>query len=169
GALLYRLENAKAPGSLTDLYEGRFADRDKVACPHGGSYSWDTRQGTCTCSLHNRLKYLTPNAELKVLKVSTAERDEYERYKKRLAEFWQSAFSPLAIRLTVGPRVQVELCTLPVPQNPLYNDLRRAVDERPRPLQTAGIAKSAVASVIAVRGAKNIGEFLRELPGVTEA
>ena len=32
----------------------------------------------CTCSLHNRLKYLTPNAELTVLNVSSAEAAEYD-------------------------------------------------------------------------------------------
>jgi len=163
GALLHRLEHGKSPASLTDLYEGKFVDRTKVVCPHGGVYSWDTRQETCACSLHNRLKYLTPNAELNVLKVSTTERDEYERYKKRLGEFWQSAFSPFAVRLTVGPRVQVELCI------PLYRELRAAVDERPRALDTSRIAKSAVASLVAARGAKAIGDFLRDLPGISEA
>lgn len=62
------------PASLGALSEGRFVDTRKVVCPHGGIYSWDTRHDTCTCSLHNRLKYLTPNAELSVLKVSRGER-----------------------------------------------------------------------------------------------
>src|SRR5262249_33719776 len=43
-SLMYRLENGKSPPSLTDLFEDRFADRAKTVCPHGGSYSWDTRQ-----------------------------------------------------------------------------------------------------------------------------
>ncbi len=169
GSLLYRLENGKSPATLTDLYEGKFADRSRVTCPHGGSYSWDTRQETCTCSLHNRLKYLTPNAELKVLKVSKTERDEYDRYKKQFADYWQSAFNPIAMRLAVGPRVQIEVCMPPLTSNSLYRELRGWVDDRPLALDTAGVAKSAVASLVAVRGPKAIGDFLRDIPGITEA
>src|SRR5262249_42557451 len=69
-SLLYRMENGTSPGSLTDLVEGRYLDARKLVCPQGGAYSWDARDDTGTSSVYNRLKYLTPNLELQVLKVS---------------------------------------------------------------------------------------------------
>ena len=111
-SLFYRLENGRSPESLSELVEGRFIDADKLVCPHGGTYAFDAAHDTATCSLHNRLKHLTPNAELNVLKVSTQERQEYERYKQRYRAFWQQAFDPIAVRIGVGRRIVLEVCVL---------------------------------------------------------
>lgn len=167
-ALMYRLEQGKSPPSLTELYEGRFADRSKTVCAHGGVYSWDSRQETCICTLHNRLKYLTPNAELGVLKVAKNERDEYENYRREYEQFWNTLFDPIAVRFTVAPRVQLEMCVLPLARNSLYQYLRSWADDKPQTIDTRGIPKSAVASVAAVSGPKSLGEFLRSLPGVSD-
>ena len=168
-SMFYRLEYGKSPASLNDLIQGRFIDPAKIICPHGGAYAFDAQKDTCTCSLHNRLKYLTPNAELPVLKVSREERDEYERYKKSYQAFWGTIFDPLAIRLTAGPRVKIEVCVLPFANGSLYRDLRQWVDDKPQSLDTDRIAPSAVASLVAVAGRKNISAFLRDLPGIPEA
>lgn len=71
-SMFYRLENGRSPAALTDLVEGRYVDLSKVACPHGGAYAFDAEHDTCTCSLHNRLKYLTPNTEPNCWPVQTA-------------------------------------------------------------------------------------------------
>src|SRR5262249_6046864 len=113
-SLFHRLEHAKSPASLNSLVEGRFVDLGKAVCPHGGAYSWDTRHDTCTCSLHNRLKYLTPNAELSVIRVSRAEQKEYERYRDEYERLWRKAIDPVAARITVAPRVRLELCMAPL-------------------------------------------------------
>src|SRR5208283_1679914 len=136
-SLFYRLENGKSPASLSDLVQGRFVDLGKVVCPHGGAYAFDAEQDTCTCSLHNRLKYLTPNTELPVLKVSREEQEEYERYKQRYQAFWQGVFDPVAMRITVGPRVKLEVCVLPFANGSLYRDLRGMVDAKPRAIDTS--------------------------------
>ncbi len=167
-SLFYRLEYGRSPTSLTDLIEGRFVDPRKLVCPHGGAYAFDATHDACTCSLHNRLKYLTPNAELTTLQVSDQERQEYERYKQAYQQFWQGVFDPIAVRITVAPRVKMEVCVLPFANGSLYTDLRGWVDEKPQPIPTARIAPSAVASVGAVLGRRQIADFLRELPGVTE-
>jgi hypothetical protein len=168
-SMFYRLEYGKSPSSLNDLTQGRFIDAAKVICPHGGAYAFDGERDTCTCSLHNRLKYLTPNAELPVLKVSREERDEYERYKGRYEAFWRTVFDPLALRITVGPRVQLEVCTLPLANGSLYTDLHGWVDASPQTFETQRIAPSAVASLMAVRGRKQVAEFVRNVPGIPEA
>src|SRR5262249_24067341 len=94
---------------------------------------------------------------------------EYERYKQRYQQFWQGVFDPIAARLTVGPRVKVELCVLPFANGSLYATLRGALGEKPLPLPAARIAPSAVASLAAVAGRKAVAGFLRDRPGVAEA
>jgi hypothetical protein len=168
-SLLYRMDRGVSPSSLADLVESRCVDPRKLACPHGGAYGFDERQDTCTCSLHNRLKYLTPNAELSVLLVSEQERQEYERFKQRYQAFWQGLFDPIAIRLTMAPRVKLEVCVLPLANGSLYQQLRGLVADRPLSLSTGSIASSALASLMAVHGRKQIAELLRLVPGLPEA
>lgn len=168
-SMFYRLEFGQSPAALTDLVQGRFVDLDKVACPHGGAYAYDAQNDTCTCSLHNRLKYLTPNAELPVLKVSRGEQEEYERYKTGYQTFWQTVFDPIAVRIRTMPQVKLEVCVLPFANGGLYGELRSWVDDKPQALETRRIAPSAVASLAAVRGRKNIAGLLRAVPGIPEA
>ncbi|KKK63671.1 hypothetical protein LCGC14_2991940, partial [marine sediment metagenome] len=167
-SLFYRLEYRRSPGSLSDLIEGRFVDPTKVVCPHGGAYAFDAQNDTCTCSLHNRLKYLTPNIELSVLSVSKEEAAQYERYKQRYAAFWQQAFDPIAVRITVGRRMKFEACVLPFANGKFYQNLRGMVDKNPRPLGTARIAPSAVSSVLIVPGRRHIAQYFKAIPGVAE-
>jgi len=165
-SLFYRMEYGHSPKSLADLIQGRFVDPAKIVCPHGGAYAYDPDRDACTCSLHNRLKYLTPNIELNVLSVSQNESAEYDRYKQRYQAFWQGMFDPIAVRITVDRRVKLETCVLPMANGSVYNDLRAILDKVPRPLSTARIAPSALASFAMVPGRKVIGDQLREIPGV---
>ena len=167
-SLFYRLEYGRSPKTLSELIEGRFVDPQKIVCPHGGAYAFDAENDTCTCSLHNRLKYLTPNAELSVLKVSRQEATEYERYKTRYKAFWQEAFDPIAMRITVDKRMKLETCVLPFGNGSFYNKLRGMMAKNPAPLGTARIAPSAVVSLMSVPGRKNIAETLAAVPGISE-
>jgi len=167
-SLFYRLEYGRSPGSLTELIDKRFIEPKKIVCPHGGAYAVDAESDTCTCSAHNRLRYLTPNVELSLLKVSEAEAAEYERYKQRYAAFWQKAFDPIAMRITLGTRVKVETCVLPFANGSFYRELRAGLAKNPQPLSTARIAPSAVMSLVTVPGRENLAGMLRSVPGVTE-
>lgn len=168
-SMFYRLENSRSPVSLSELVEGRYVDLSKVACPHGGAYAFDADHDTCTCSLHNRLKYLTPNAELTVQQVSAAEQEEYERYKERYRAFWQRLFDPLAVRISVGRQVKLELCALPLANSTLYTDLKQHLDDRPQEIDTSRVAPSAILTTTGVLGRGQIGALLKQLPGITEA
>jgi len=167
-SLFYRLEYGRSPKSLSELIEGHFVDPAKIVCPHGGAYAFDAEHDTCTCSLHNRLKHLTPNVELSVLKVSAEEAAEYERYKRRYASFWQQAFDPLAVRITIAPRIKLETCVLPFANGSFYQNLRAMVAKNPQPIGTARIAPSAVTSLVMVPGRKNVAGYLGSIPGVAE-
>jgi len=167
-SLFFRLEYGRMPESLSELVQGRFVDADKIVCPHGGAYAFDAQSDTCTCSLHNRLKYLTPNCELSVLNISQEEAAEYERYKQRYQAFWQQTFDPIAMRITVGPRMKLESCVLPFANGSFYAELRSMLDKKPLPLGTGRIAPSAVVSIAAVPGREKIAQTLIGIPGVAE-
>ncbi len=167
-SLFYRLEHNESPESLTDLVEGHFIDPDKLVCPHGGAYAFDAHHDSATCSLHNRLKYLTPNAELDLLKVSSTEQQEYDRYKKRYESYWQNVFDPIAARLTTGSRVKMEFCFLPFANSGVYRDLQGWVDKKPQPVDTSRISDSAVASIMLVPGRDKVSGILRMIPGVND-
>ncbi len=104
-----------------------------------------------------------------MLNVSRDEAAEYERYKQRYQAFWQGMFDPIAVRITVGPRVKLETCVLPLANGSYYNDLRAVLDKNPRPLSTARIAPSAIVSLAMVPGRQRIADLLRNIPGVAEA
>lgn len=167
-ALFYRLENARSPRTLGELVEGRYVDPRRIVCPHGGSYAIDAAGDTSTCSLHNRLKYLTPNAELSVEMVSGVEVAEYEQYRQRYSQFWQEVFDPIAVRIQTGPRLRLETCVLPFANSSRYREWRAAFGGAPRSLDLARTAPSAVVSLVGVPGRERIGGFVRELPGMAE-
>ena len=167
-SLFFRLEYGRSPTSLSEMIEKRFIDPQKTICPHGGAYAFDSQRDTCTCSLHNRLRYLTPNAELSVLQVSQAEAAEYNRYRKRYEQFWQKMYDPIAVRITMQPRVKLETCVLPFANSSVYRDLQKSVDKIPQPINTSRIAPSAVASLVVVPGRENMANYLRLIPGVPE-
>ena len=167
-SLFFRLEYGRSPASLSEMVQKRFIDPDKIVCPHGGAYAFDAERDMCTCSLHNRLRYLTPNAELSVLNISKAEADEYNRYKTRYEQFWRKAFDPIAVRITMQPRVTLETCVLPFANSSLYDDLRSALAKNSQPINISQIAPSAVASLVLVPGRENMARYLRLVPGVPE-
>jgi hypothetical protein len=167
-SLFFRLEYGRSPESLSELIEGRFVDPGKIVCAHGGAYAFDADSDTCTCSLHNRLRYLTPNVELSVLQVSQQEAQQYERYKQRYGAFWQEYFNPVAVRMTIDGDVKLETCVLPFSNGDMYRHLQQMVDKEPQTIDTARLAPSAIASLTLVPGRQNAAQYLRMIPGIAE-
>jgi len=167
-SLLFRMEQGRSPASLSELTEGHFIDADKLVCPHGGSYSFDAEHDAANCSLHNRLKYLTPNVELMVMRVTRQEKEEYDRYRLRYEFFWRSVFDPVAVRIHVADTVRFDACILPFANSGLYKELRRRVVRQPRNLWAAPAARSVIASVYWASGRPQIASWLRRLPGVAQ-
>lgn len=168
-SLFYRLENGTSPETLTDLVEGKFVNSSKIICPHGGAYAFDAERDTCTSSLYNRIKYLTPIVELDVLKVSSQEKQQYDRYRNRYDSFWKQFFNPIGVRLSLSNPVTIETQMLPFANGSLHRMLGEMLDEQPQKITTAGIAKSAVASLTLVPGRETTSTLLAEIPGVREA
>lgn len=165
-SLFHRLEYGRSPNNLNELVEGRFIDRNKIICPQGGAYAFDTTFDTSTNSVFNRIKYLTPIRELKVLKISSQEKSEYERYQGRLSSFWQKYFTPVAMRLSGDPDTRIEYCLLPFSDTNGWKFFRELLNEDAQPLQLSKVAESVFGSLNLLAGRERIAEALRALPGV---
>lgn len=165
-SLFHRLEYGRSPNNVSELIEGHFINPDRMVCPQGGAYAFDSSQDTSTNSVFNRIKYLTPIRELKVLKISAQEKSEYERYQKRLAAFWQQYFTPVALRLSTDPSVSIDYCLLPFSNPENWSLFRGLLGEDAKPLQLSNVAESVFASFNLLAGRTQISHFLRELPGV---
>lgn len=167
-SMFYRLEFGRSPESLNTLIEHHFIDADKLICPHGGTYTFDASHDVGTCSLHNRLKYMTPNVELDVLRVSNDEQQEYLRYKQRYADTWQPMFDPIAVRVQVGQDVRLECCALPLANGGDYQDLKRWLAPQARDELATPSAATSVATVAVVLDPREIGTYLRSVPGIPD-
>ena len=168
-SLFYRLEYGRSPKNLSDLIDGRFIDMTNTVCPHGGAYAFDSDHDSCTCSMHNRLRYLTPNQELNVLKVSRQEKQQYAQYKTRYNASWQQVFNPIAVRISTSPRVKIETCVLPQLNGSGVSGFKSMFQQQSRPINVAKIAPSAVASSIMTVGKERAADFLQLIPGVDAA
>lgn len=166
-SMFHRLESGRSPESLTELIRGWFIDPARLVCPGGGTYAFDPERDAGTCSLHNRIKYLTPNSESEILTVTSGGQQEYERYRKRYEEFWQSVFDPVAVRVHFGRSVRLETCVLPFANSGLYAQQRQWVSEKPARL-SAGAARGTVASLSATFSRPRERSGFRELPGVAD-
>lgn len=164
-SLFHRLEYGRSPNSLGEMIEGRFISSASVVCPQGGAYEYDSEQDTSTSSVFNRIKYLTPIRELKVLKISSQEKSEYERYQKRLSSFWKKYFTPVALRISSEPDTRIDYCLLPSTGGS-WNDFRSLLDKDSIQMDLAGTADSAFSSFTMLTGRERVGSALRMLPGV---
>lgn len=165
-SLFHRLEYGRSPDSLTDLVEGRFISRNAIVCPQGGAYAFDSEDDTSTSSVFNRIKYLTPIRELKVLKISAQEKSEYERYQNRLSSFWKNYFTPVAVRLSTSPGFAADYCLLPFANNRDWRSMKTLLAEKASELQLSGVAQSVFATTNLVAGRQRLGDLLKSLPGV---
>ena len=165
-SLFHRLEYGHSPENLTELIEGRFINPATIICPQGGAYAFDPQQDTSTSSVFNRIKYLTPIRELKVLKISTQEKQEYERYQNRLSSFWQKYFTPVAVRLSTTPTTRIDYCLLPFSNGDDWQFFRELLREDAQSLELSNVAASVFSSFNLLGGRERIAQALRVLPGV---
>ena len=141
-SLFHRLEYGRSPENLNELIEGRFIGRDKIVCWQGGAYAFDVQQDTGTNSVFNRIKYLTPIRELKVLRISREEQGEYQRYQSRLSSFWKKYFTPIALRISTAPEARMEYCLLPFSNASEWSFFKELLSEEAQTLKLAEVAES---------------------------
>lgn len=165
-SLFHRLEYGRSPENLSSLVEGRFIAANSIVCPQGGAYAFDADHDTATSSVFNRIKYLTPIRELKVLKISADEQKEYQRYQTRLSSFWQKYFTPVALRISTKSSIAVDYCLMPFANATEWRNIAGMLQEDAKDLQLDTVAESVFASTNMVAGRAQIGSLLKSLPGV---
>ncbi|HZY85404.1 MAG TPA: hypothetical protein VFE78_11275, partial [Gemmataceae bacterium] len=100
------------------------------------------------CSHHGHAHCLRPCCECDLTKVSAAEADEYEDFRKEYNQYWRTYFDPIAIRVQVSPqRYRLETVVLPLIDNSIYTGLAAALGGEPEPLDALPVPKANIFSV----------------------
>jgi len=167
-SLFYRLEYGETPGGLEELFSGRFIDRDRLVCPQGGAYSFDSESDSSVSSVFNRIKHLTPIRELKILQVSAQERKEFGRYASRYESFWRDYFAPAGVRFTATDDLSMDYCLLPFANGSNSDWLGAMFADNSQPVQLRAPAESMIASTSMSTGRDSIGMLIRSVPGVSD-
>jgi len=123
-ALLFRIENQRKSKSLKELIERNYVDPRLLQCPDGGEYSLEPKSFMAACTVHNRLRYVTPIVEIPLEKVTGREAQEYRNYVSRYNSYWRTYFDPIGIRINTNQTISFETCILPLIENSFYNNLR---------------------------------------------
>ena len=165
-SLLFRMENTRSPASYNELLGGRYVDGEKLVCPHGGAYSYDSGDDVATCTLHNRVGRLTPNCELEVLRVSAQEKAEYKAYAEALDMRWRGRTAPLCMQVSAADSLRFDVWLLSAGPESWCEMLRAAIEPSAAPVGALPGVKSSWLSVQATPGQRRIDERLRGLPGI---
>ncbi|MEW6088069.1 MAG: hypothetical protein AB1498_07155 [bacterium] len=122
---MYYMEKNTEPPVLEKLLEEYYLGPGYLVCPDGGSYSINPKTMEPSCSVHGRLRYLTPIAEMPLTLVSKKEQAEYERFVNQYNSYWSGFFDPVGIRAKFDDKtIKVETCILPLIENSIYNDFK---------------------------------------------
>jgi len=125
GALLFEVEKGRRPLSLDELKAAGYLSARAPRCPDGGTYSLDPACRTASCSVHNRLPYLTPHVGGSIEMVTGREARDYNQFAWQYNSYWRTYFDPIGVRISLGPVVRFETCILPLIENSIYNEFSR--------------------------------------------
>lgn len=127
--VLFETEQHRAPVSIPELIGSKYLDREDLRCPDGGEYSLDG--GVPVCSVHNRLRALTPNIELRVDMVTQEEADAYHRFIDSYHSYWRRFIDPVGIRVRATDRLELDAMVLPLVENSIYSSFLDATGPEP--------------------------------------
>ncbi|MBI5208275.1 MAG: hypothetical protein HY934_10890, partial [Candidatus Firestonebacteria bacterium] len=129
---LYYMENNKEKPTLERLLANHYLESEYLSCPDEGSYSLNTDTLEPLCSIHGKLRYLTPIAELPITMVSESEQKDYERFVQTYNSFWSQFFDPIGIRAKFNNNtIKIETCILPLIENSIYNNVKNFAGKEP--------------------------------------
>ena len=134
-----------APGAKA-LKNGKPVTQSMFTCPDGGTYSMGD-SGRIRCSVHNCLRYATPIGEVSVDTVTPNESRDYSRFVKRYNRYWSRYFDPVGIRISMGNRIEIETCILPLVENSIYNQFREIIGGKPVDLDSQIFTRNTIFSV----------------------
>ncbi|MDP2897256.1 MAG: DUF1559 domain-containing protein [bacterium] len=147
-AILFKHLEARFPKSLEEMIKNRSIEAQYLVCPDGGQYSWDADCITPVCSVHNRLRYLTPIVELKTDLASEREKANYQQFVERYNRYWRRYFDPVGIRITMAPSgLSLETMILPLVENSIYNGLTELAGGMPVDLAPRCLLPDTILSI----------------------
>lgn len=141
-SLMFQAEQGRSPSSIAELYGSRYLDRDALRCADAGTYSLEA--GTPTCSIHNRIGFMTPNLDVRLDRVSTEEAESYGRFREQYKNYWRRYIDPVGIRVRVGERLEVDARILPLVESSAYRGLLDFVGPAPVALASPQLASAIV-------------------------
>ena len=144
-ALLYLWEKpGSAVPALEKLYQGGFLDSKHVYTEPGDRIEWDPATFTARSERYGRMGFLTPNVELDVTKVTTKEKEDYERFRQSYQNYWRRYFDPIGIRITAGREMSLSVTILPLINDSQYNELRTHIGGKTIPLEPLHPGRPAI-------------------------
>ncbi|MFH1708085.1 MAG: hypothetical protein ABIF71_09220 [Planctomycetota bacterium] len=144
--LMFREEQARMP-ALAELTAGKYIPDNALVCPDGGTCSLGA-DGRPVCSIHNRLRYCTPVAEVAIVKATPGEAEDYKQFVNRYNNYWSRYFDPIGIRLKqTNDRLEIETCILPLIENTIYNQVREFLGGAPVQLNSQVLTGGTIASL----------------------
>lgn len=153
--VLYYMDKKTDRPSLETLIAGGYLEDSYIFCPDGGSYSIDPDTLEPCCSLHRRLRYITPISEIIPKYASNDEALQYKRFVEQYNAYWTKFFDPVGIRIKNSEKnISLETCILPLVENTIYNWLSTTSGGAPVKFY-ASLASGTILSVRAKINTKN--------------
>ncbi|MBF0501037.1 MAG: hypothetical protein HQM09_12940 [Candidatus Riflebacteria bacterium] len=123
---LFHFLRLPGPISLEKLLQERVLEKEYLHCPDGGSYSWDSAGDEAVCSIHGRLRYITPILETQPSEITHEEKSDYDSFVQAYNQYWRQYFDPVGIRATLTPgHLHLETCILPLVATSIYDGFKR--------------------------------------------
>ena len=143
-SLMFQSEQGRAPSAISELFGSRYLERNALRCADGGEYGLDA--GTPVCSIHNRVGRMTPNAEIRIDRVSAEEAESYALFREQYRNYWRRYVDPVGVRVRAGERLDIDARILPLVENSAYRGLIDLVGPAPVALAGPQLA-SAIATI----------------------
>ncbi len=142
----YRSERKREP-TLQNLRDEGYLGTAHLSCPDGGNYALDKAGGEPTCSVHNRIGYLTPLTAIKAGSPTEREQAQYRAFVENYNRYWRQFFDPIGIRIKMGETVRIETCILPLIENSWYDGLVAFSGREPGLVSDASVLPRTIVSL----------------------
>lgn len=122
---------------VDDVVKGKSPAGSSAADPDfpiSGDFLWDA--GGVRSQRWGTLRFMTPLCELGIDKVSPAERDAYDLYRRSFQSRWANYFDPICVRLAFdGARLRADATIMPLTVGSEYREVREFTGDGKLPAQ----------------------------------
>ncbi|HNV70751.1 MAG TPA: hypothetical protein PKO06_13705, partial [Candidatus Ozemobacteraceae bacterium] len=125
-ATLFQLDGKPGIPTLERLVKDNLLPETLLWCPDHGTYTYGGKpEDDPVCSIHGRMRHLTPIIEYSPKLVSVEEKQDYENFVREYNQYWRQFFDPIGIRGTLATDgILLETCILPLVENSIYDGFK---------------------------------------------